>query len=176
MSKKNKVPTRMLCWSMGCALCHTLNPALPPSDRRFLDLPQNSQFRRDSAANSLTKTSAADCGEHRQAAGAFAEAVIGSAMSALPRKADIERVGMSALCQKQTVLRAMICVDGSALSRFYNKQLIRRRFAAPLLYRRIEGEISHSNFLLKCNTALVVRNFTLPGTPVIRPGKFGTLP
>jgi hypothetical protein len=31
---------------------------------------------------------------------------------------------------------------------------MRRRFAAHYLYRRIEGEISHSNFLLKCNTAL----------------------
>jgi hypothetical protein len=37
-----------------------------------------------------------------------------------------------------------------------------RGFAAHYLYRRIEGEISHSNFLLKCNTALEVRNFMLP--------------
>jgi hypothetical protein len=48
----------------------------------------------------------------------------------------------------------MICVDGSALIRFYNQKLIRRRFAAHFLYRGIEGEISHSNFLLKCNTRL----------------------
>jgi hypothetical protein len=63
----------------------------------------------------------------------------------------------------------MICVDGSALIRFYNKKLIRRRFAAHFLYRRIEGETSHSNFLLKCNTALMVGNFTLPGIDWMKP-------
>jgi hypothetical protein len=73
---------------------------------------------------------------------------------------------MSPFDPKQTLLRAMICVDGSALIRFYNQKLIRRRFAAHFLYRRIEGEISHSNFLLKCNTALVVGNFTLPGNSI----------
>jgi hypothetical protein len=73
---------------------------------------------------------------------------------------------MSPFDPKQTLLRAMICVDGSALIRFYNKKLIRRRFAVHFLYRRIEGEISHSNFLLKCNTALVVRYFTLPGNSI----------
>jgi hypothetical protein len=73
---------------------------------------------------------------------------------------------MSPFDPKQTLLRAMICVDGSALIRFYNQKLIRRRFAAHFLYQRIEGEISHSNFLLKCNTALVVGNFTLPGNPI----------
>jgi hypothetical protein len=37
---------------------------------------------------------------------------------------------MSPFDPKQTLLRSMICVDGSALIRLYNQKLIRRRFAA----------------------------------------------